>query len=59
MAENKYTKRWKTGEVRFIYKTYKTYKTFICLETIIDKVERLSHNLMENKKNAGMSDKQV
>ena len=57
MAENKYTKRWKTGEVRFIYKTYKTYKTFICLEIIIDKVERLSHNLMENKKNAGMSDK--
>ena len=52
-----YTKRWKTGEVRFIYKTYKTYKTFICSETIIDKVERLSHNLMENKKNAGMSDK--
>ena len=51
MARNEYTKREKTGEVRFIY------KTFICLENIINKFERLSHNLMENKKEAGMSDK--
>ena len=53
MAENKYTKREreKTREVRFIY------KTFICLETIINKFERLSHNLMEDEKDAGMSDK--
>ena len=57
MAENEYTKKEKTGEVQFIYKTYKTYKTFICLETIINKFERLSHNLMENKKDAGMGDK--
>ena len=51
MAENEYTKREKTGEVRFIY------KTFIRLETIINKFERFSHNLIENKKEAGMSDK--
>ena len=51
MAKNEYTKKDKTGEVRFIY------KTFICLETINNKFEKLSHNLMENKKNAGMSDK--
>ena len=51
MAENEYTKRKKTGEVRFIF------KTVICLETIINKIERLSHNLMENKKEAEMSDK--
>ena len=44
MAENEYTKREKTREVRFIY------KTFICLETIINKFERLSLNLMEKKK---------
>ena len=57
IAENKYAKREKTGEVRFIYKTYKTYKIFSCLETIINKFERLLHNLMKNKKDAGMSDK--
>ena len=51
MAENEYTKREKTGKVQFIY------KTFIYLETIINKFERLSHNLRENKKEAGMSDK--
>ena len=52
MAMNEeYTKREKTGEVQFIY------KTFICLETIINKFQRLLYNLMENKKNAGMSDK--
>ena len=51
MAKNEYTKREKTGAVRFFY------KTFICLENIINKFERLSHNLMENKKEAGMSDK--
>ena len=39
----------KTGKVRFIY------KTFICLENILNKFERLSHNLMENKKEAGVS----
>ena len=50
MAENEYTKREKTGDVRFIY------KTFICLETIINKFERLSLNLMV-KKEAGMSNK--
>ena len=44
MAQNEYTKREKTGEVRFIW------KTFICFEDIINKFERLSHNLMENKK---------
>ena len=31
--------------------------TFICLENIVINFERLSHNLMENKKDAGMSDK--
>ena len=51
MTKNEYTKREKNGEVSF------TYKTFICLENIINKFERLSHNLMENKKEAGMSDK--
>ena len=51
MTENKYTKREKTGEVQFIY------KTFICLKTIFNKLERLSHNLIENKKDAGMSHK--
>ena len=51
MAENDYIKREKTVEVQFIY------KTFICLEMIINKFERLLHNLMENKKDAGMSDK--
>ena len=43
MAENECTKREKTGEVRFIC------KIFISLDTIINKFERLSHNLMENK----------
>ena len=51
MAKNEYTKTEKTGKVRFIY------KTFIYLENIINKFERLSHNLMKNKKEAGMSDK--
>ena len=51
MAKNEYTKREKTGEVRFID------KTFICLGSIINKFERLSHKLIENKKDAGMSDK--
>ena len=51
MANNEYTKREKAGEFRFIY------KTFICLENIINKFERLSHNFMENKKEAGTSDK--
>ena len=51
MAKNEYTKRGKTGEVRLIY------KPFICLENIINKFERLLHNLMEYKKEAGMSDK--
>ena len=50
MAKNEYTKREKTGEVCFIY-------TLICLENITDKFERLLHNLMDNKKEAGMSDK--
>ena len=44
-------KRDKTRKVRFIY------KTFICLENIINKIKRLSQNLMENKIEAGMSDK--
>ena len=39
----------KTEEVGFIY------KTIICLETATNKFERL--NLMENIKDAGMSDK--
>ena len=51
IAKNEYTKREKIGEVQFIY------KTFICLENIINKFERLSHNVMENKKEAVMSDK--
>ena len=51
MAENKYTKREKTGEIWFIC------KTFICLDIRINKFESLSHNLMENKKDAGMSGK--
>ena len=51
MAKNEYTNREKAGKVRFVY------KTFICLKNIINKFERLSHNLMENKKEAGMSDK--
>ena len=34
MTENEYTKRAKTGEVRFIY------KTFICLETKNSKKEK-------------------
>ena len=46
MAEHEYTM-----EIRFIY------KTFICLETIVNKFARLSYNLMENKEEAGMSDK--
>ena len=50
MAQNQCTKREKTGEVRFIY------KTFICLENIINKFERISQNFME-KKELGMSDK--
>ena len=51
MAKNEYTKRQKAEEVRF------TNKTFICLENIINKSDRLSHNLMENKKEAGMGGK--
>ena len=39
----------KLWEVRFIY------KNLIYLENIVNKFERLSHNLMENKKEAGMS----
>ena len=34
MAKNECTKRGKTGEVRFIY------KTFICLKNITNKIER-------------------
>ena len=41
--------REKTEEVGFIY------KTIICFETATNKFERL--NLMENIKDAGMSDK--
>ena len=44
MAKNEFTKREKIEEVRFIY------KTLSCLERIINKFERLSHNLMEKKK---------
>ena len=43
--------REKTEEVRFIY------KTIICFETTTNKFERLLQNLMENIKDAGMSDK--
>ena len=45
--------REKTEEVRFIY------KTIICFETTTNKFERLLQNLMENIKDAGMSDKWV
>ena len=48
-GHNEYTKREKTGEVRF------DLKTFICQENAINKFKRLSINLMENKKEAGMS----
>ena len=51
MTEIEYTKKEKYGKVGF------NYKTFICLETIMKKFERLLHNLMENKNDAGMSDK--
>ena len=51
MAQNQYAKREKSEEVRFIQ------KTFICLENMINKFERTSVNLMEDKKEAGMSDK--
>ena len=47
MAKNEYTKREKTGEVWFIY------KTFICLENIINKFERLSQNGWKIKKKQG------
>ena len=50
MSQNEYKKREKIGKVRFIY------KTSICLENIINKFVRFSHNLME-KKEVGMSDK--
>ena len=53
MGENEYRKREKTEEIRFIY------KTFICLETITNKFERLPRNMVENEKDAGMSDKYV
>ena len=46
-------KRERTGEVPFIY------KTFIFLENIVNILERLSHNLVENEKEAGMSDKSL
>ena len=48
MVKNGSTKREKTGEVRF------TCKTFLYLESIVNKFERFSQNLMENKKEAGM-----
>ena len=32
-------------------------KTFVCSESMIKKVERFSHNLMENKKEAGIIEK--
>ena len=51
MGENEYRKREKTEEIRFIY------KTFICLETITNKFESLPRNMVENEKDAGMSDK--
>ena len=44
MDQNEHTKREKTEKVQFIS------KTFICFENIINKFERLYHNLMENKK---------
>ena len=44
MAQNECTKNEKTGEVRFIL------KTCICSENIINKFKRLSHNLIEDKK---------
>ena len=51
-----YGRKWiqkerENWEVRFIY------KTFICLETITNKFERLPRNMVENEKDAGMSDK--
>ena len=51
MAENEYTKREKTGEVRFIY------KTFTWLKTIINKFDRIWYNLIENKEDAEICDK--
>ena len=51
MAKNEAPKREKPGEFRLIY------KTFICLEAIINKFEKLLHNLPENEKDIRMSDK--
>ena len=47
MAQNECTKREKTRKVRFMK------KTFICLENVIKKFARISHNLMEKKKQGG------
>ena len=44
MTENEYTKREKTGEVRFIY------KTFICLETKNSKKEKIQGWVINKKK---------
>ena len=51
MAQNQCTKREKTGEVRFMY------KTFICLENIINKFERISQNFMKKKKQGWATNK--
>ena len=48
--------REKIGEVRLFYETLicKLCNYFDC-KTVVNKFERLSHNLMENKKDTGMS----
>ena len=55
-----FPKRWpkmNTQRARENWEVRYIYKTFICLETIINKFERLSHSLMQNEIDAGMSDK--
>ena len=51
MAQNEYTKGEKTGEGKF-----DSFRKLF-LENIINKFKRPSHNLLENKKEAGMNDK--
>ena len=54
-----FPKRWprmNTQRERKLGK-FDSFTTFICLENIVDKFERFSHNLMKNKKEARVSDK--
>ena len=53
MAENEYAK----GEKKLRKFDSFTRLSFVCLETINNKFETISHNLMENKKDVEMSEK--